>query len=71
MIAPVAQWIEHLTSDQAVERSNRSGGVCIWMIAPKSCETYSLPSRSGKLPGVGTILRSSEFSTNDVHLPRR
>ena len=28
MGAPVAQWIEHLTSDQAAERSNRSGGVC-------------------------------------------
>gem|GEM_PF-2025882 len=24
--APVAQWTEHLTSDQTVERSNRSGG---------------------------------------------
>ena len=25
-IAPVAQWIEHLTSDQRVARSNRAGG---------------------------------------------
>lgn len=24
--APVAQWTERLTSDQTVERSNRSGG---------------------------------------------
>jgi hypothetical protein len=30
IIAPVAQWTEHLTSDQTVERSNRSGGAYMW-----------------------------------------